>query len=52
MCDDGIEGFDGLDWEDWMMIGPMSEEIAREKKEQERLEQELSKEDDIEGLDY
>ena len=22
---------DGLDWEDWMIIGPLSEDIAEEK---------------------
>ncbi|MEA1901870.1 MAG: hypothetical protein U9N47_14160 [Thermodesulfobacteriota bacterium] len=27
---------DDLDWEDWMIIGPMSEDIAEEKREQER----------------
>ena len=26
-----------LQWQDWMVIGPLSEEIAREKREQERL---------------
>ena len=27
---------DELDWEDWMIIGPLSEDIAKEKREQER----------------
>lgn len=27
---------DGLGWEDWMIIGPLSEDIAEEKREQER----------------
>lgn len=34
---------DGLDWEDWMIIGPLSEDIAKEKRERER---------DIFGEDY
>jgi hypothetical protein len=33
MCDD----FDGIDWEDWLIIGPLSEDIAREKIEKDRL---------------
>ena len=27
---------DGFDWEDWMIIGPLSEDMAEEKREQER----------------
>ena len=27
---------DGFDWQDWMIIGPLSEDIAEEKREQER----------------
>ena len=26
---------EGLDWEDWMIIGPLSEDMAEEKREQE-----------------
>jgi hypothetical protein len=37
---------DGFDWEDWMIIGPMSEEIAEEKCEQERLERDVFGEDE------
>ena len=25
--------WDGPDWQDWMIIGPMSEEIAEERRE-------------------
>lgn len=32
MCDDFFDDFDGLDWQDWMIIGPLSEEIADEKR--------------------
>jgi hypothetical protein len=40
--DCGDNFFDGPDWEDWMIIGPLSEEIADEKRDQERLEEENS----------
>jgi len=32
MCD-----YDGIDMEDWEIIGPMSEDIANEKRERYRL---------------
>ena len=41
MCD----GFDGLDWEDWMIIGPLSEDMAEEKRERERIERDMFGED-------
>jgi hypothetical protein len=31
---------DGLDWDDWMIIGPLSEDIAREKRDIDRADQE------------
>ena len=34
MCD--YDDFDGIDWEDWMIIGPVSEDIANEKRERDR----------------
>ena len=37
---------DGLHWEDWMIIGPLSEDIAEEKRERERIEREIFEEDD------
>ena len=46
MCDDFFDDFDGLDWEDWMIIGPLSEEIAEEKRERRRIYR------DIFGGDY
>lgn len=51
MCDDFIDDdgdafWDSLDWQDWMIIGPMSEDIAREKREQDRIQKELDDEDD------
>lgn len=53
MCDnfidDGGDDFwDGPEWQDWMWIGPMSEELSREKREQERIE----RDDDQFGEDY
>ncbi len=33
MWNDNFDHFDGLDWQDWMIIGPMSEEIAEERRE-------------------
>ena len=50
MCDDFMDDFDdpredgsydGLEWQDWMIIGPLSEELARERREQRRIEREL-----------
>ena len=26
-----------LEWQDWMIIGPLSEDIAKEKKEKDRI---------------
>ncbi len=51
MCDDfidydGDDFWDGPDWEDWMIIGPLSEDIARERSEQERIQKELDDEPD------
>ena len=41
MCDD----FDGIDWDDWMIIGPLSEEIARERRDRNPLKGENNDED-------
>lgn len=32
---------DGLDWEDWMTLGPLSEGIAEEEKEKERIRRDM-----------
>ncbi len=42
--DDGL--WDGPDWEDWMIIGPMSEDIARERRERDRIRKENENSDD------
>lgn len=34
--DDFFDDCDGIDWDDWMIIGPLSEDIAREKRDIER----------------
>ncbi|MDX9786859.1 MAG: hypothetical protein RBT11_08790 [Desulfobacterales bacterium] len=36
----------GIQWQDWMLLGPISEEIAREKAEEERLIRENDKGED------
>ena len=41
MCDD----FDGPDWDDWMIIGPLAEDIARDRRERDRLLRELEEDD-------
>lgn len=47
MCDDFMDDFDdpcgdddwdGLEWQDWMIIGPLSEDIAKERREQEKFQ--------------
>ena len=38
--------WNGPEWEDWMILGPLSEDIAREKREQDRIQRELDDEDD------
>ena len=44
MCDFDSD-FDGLDWEDWMIIGPLSEGIANEKRERNRIRRENDRSD-------
>jgi hypothetical protein len=44
--DDCFDDFDGPDWQDWMIIGPLSEDIAREKREQDRIQRDLDDEDE------
>jgi len=42
MCD-----FDGIDWDDWMIIGPLSEDIANEKRERDRAQDMLDDDDGV-----
>ena len=47
--DDFFDDCDSMDWDDWIIIGPLSEDIAREKRDIERAKREW---DEDEGLDY
>ncbi|BBO79713.1 hypothetical protein DSCO28_02790 [Desulfosarcina ovata subsp. sediminis] len=40
------DSWDGPEWQDWMIIGPMSEEIAKEKREQDRIRKSFDKKND------
>ena len=44
--DDFFDDYDGLEWQDWMIIGPLSEDIAREKRDIERTRREWDDADD------
>ena len=44
--DDFFDDCDGLEWQDWMIIGPLSEDIAREKRDIERMRREWDDGDD------
>jgi len=44
---DFFDDFDGIDADDWMIIGPLSEDIANEKREKDRLYREFDDENDI-----
>lgn len=44
--DDGSGGFS--EWQDWMIIGPLSEELARERRERERLMRKIERDGDRE----
>ena len=48
MCED----FDGIDWEDWMIIGPLSEDIARERQEQDDIQRDNDESDDYWDIIY
>ena len=44
--DDFFDDCDGLDWDDWMIIGPLSEDIGRERRGIERTRREWDDQDD------
>ena len=44
--DDCFDDYDGLEWQDWMIIGPLSEDIARERRDIERTNREWDDQDD------
>ncbi len=39
--------FDFFDIEDWMIIGPLSEELSDEERERRRLEEDLDQDDEL-----
>ena len=41
---DFFDDFSGLDWQDWMIIGPLSEDIANEERERDRIQKEMDDE--------
>lgn len=47
MCEDIFDDdFDGIDEEEWGILGPMSEEIAEEKKRRKQWEEDLDQDDE------
>jgi hypothetical protein len=38
--------FDGIDWDDWMIIGPVSEDIAKEKRDRDWAYRDMFEDDD------
>jgi hypothetical protein len=40
------EAWNGPSWQDWMIIGPLAESLAREKRERERIRREYEADDD------
>ena len=43
---------DGLDWEDWMIIGPMSEEMADEERKRNQIEKEIKEDTDDDNSEF
>jgi hypothetical protein len=41
-----FDDFDGIDCDDWMSIGPMSEDIAKEKRDRNRALRDMLSDDD------
>lgn len=46
MSNDFFDDFNGLDWQDWMIIGPISEDIANEELEIEKARRDTLGEND------
>jgi len=42
---------DRFDWQDWMIIGPLSEDMADEEKKRNQIEKEIN-EDEVEPDDF
>jgi hypothetical protein len=47
---DFFDDFDGIDCNDWMIIGPLAEEIAREKRDRDRAYRDMFGGDDDDPL--
>ena len=45
MAESADEAWDGPSWQDWMIIGPLAESLAREKLERERIRRENEADD-------
>ena len=46
MSNDFYDDYNGLDWQDWAIIGPMSEDIAKEELEKEKARRDTLGEND------
>jgi hypothetical protein len=44
-----MDDFVGMDWQDWMIIGPLSEQIAEEMREQDSIQRDNDDCDDDYG---
>ena len=45
MAESADEAWDGPSWQDWLIIGPLAESLAREKREKERIRRENEADD-------
>jgi hypothetical protein len=45
MSDDFFDDFEDLGVEDWMIIGPLAEELADEERERRRVEEDLEQDE-------
>jgi len=43
---------DGFDWEDWMIIGPMSEDMADEERRKQLIEKEIIEDTDDDNSEF
>ena len=46
MSNDNFGDHNGLDWQDWMIFGPLSEDIVQEEQEQNRIIKEFEDDED------
>jgi hypothetical protein len=43
---------DGFDWEDWMIIGPLSEDMADEERRKQLIEKEIIEDTDDDNSEF